>query len=342
MSVTSSENWFTGKMSRRKILCRRKTSSPEFAGIPKNWFPVCHRKKRSPQNWLAGKLIRRKKVATKTASENGLRDAKLHARRQLNEASSSTSKQNHGFVYNDKKVKDHFELKSWVCVSDEFDVFNISKTIYKDVGGDDKLFETLNQLQVALAEKLSKKRFLIVLDDVWNEDYHKWELQHPFIVGAPGSKIIVTTRNSTVALVMNSSQSYHLELMSNEEALSLFAQHVLDKQNFDSHPTLKLYAEGIVKKCGRLPLALKTLGRVLRTKSSDDEWDELLYSEIWNLPNDGNILPALRLSYYDLPTHLKQMFAYCCLFPKDYMFDKDELVLLWMAEGFLYHSNGSK
>ena len=36
------------------------------------------------------------------------------------------------------------------------------------------------------------------------------------------------------------------------------------------------------------------------------------------------------------------MFAYCCLFPKDYLFKKDELVLLWMAEGFLLKSNGSK
>nr|XP_043611549.1 putative disease resistance RPP13-like protein 1 [Erigeron canadensis] len=246
-------------------------------------------------------------------------------------------------LYNDQEVKDHFELKSWVCVSDEFDVFTISKTIFKDVGGDDKKFENLNQLQVALTEKLSKKRFLIVLDDVWNEDYNKWELlQRPFVVGEPGSKIIVTTRNRTVALVMNSSQSYPLELMSNEEALSLFAQHALGKQNFDSHPTLKLYGDGIMKKCGRLPLALKTLGRVLRTKSRDEEWEELLTSEIWNIPNEGNILPALRLSYYDLPPHLKQMFAFCCLFPKDYMFGKDELVLLWMAEGFLYQSDGSK
>ncbi|XP_071717931.1 putative disease resistance RPP13-like protein 1 [Rutidosis leptorrhynchoides] len=55
--------------------------------------------------------------------------------------------------YNDKKVKDHFELTSWVCVSDEFNVFNISKAIFKDVGGDDRKFEALNQLQVAISEK---------------------------------------------------------------------------------------------------------------------------------------------------------------------------------------------
>ncbi|XP_024973913.1 putative disease resistance RPP13-like protein 1 [Cynara cardunculus var. scolymus] len=245
-------------------------------------------------------------------------------------------------LYNEKKVKDHFELMAWVCVSDEFDIFNISKTILQAVGGEDKRFVDLNQLQVALTERISKKRFLFVLDDVWNEDYKEWELlQRPFLVGGPGSKIILTTQKTKVASMMDSVQAYPLELLSNEEALSLFAQHALGKQNFDSHPTLQLHGEGIMMKCGGLPLALITLGRVLRTKANDEEWEELLNSEIWNLHNESKILPALRLSYYDLPPHLKQLFAYCSLFPKDYIFDKDELVLLWMAEGFLYRSNGN-
>ncbi|KAL8260496.1 hypothetical protein R6Q59_028449 [Mikania micrantha] len=238
-------------------------------------------------------------------------------------------------LYNDEKVKSHFELMSWFCVSDEFDVFSISKAIFKDVSGEDRRFETLNQLQVALKEKLSKKRFLIVLDDVWNEDYNKWELlQRPFTVGAPGSKILVTTRKKKVELVMDSVQSCPLELLSEEESLSLFAQHASGKQNFDVNEKLKIHGEDIVKKCGQLPLALRTLGRVFRTKLNVEEWEELLNSEIWNLDNQSEILPALKLSYYDLPPHLKQMFAYCSLFPKDYMFD--------MAEGYLYESNGNK
>ncbi|KAJ0611474.1 putative P-loop containing nucleoside triphosphate hydrolase, leucine-rich repeat domain superfamily [Helianthus annuus] len=246
-------------------------------------------------------------------------------------------------LYNDRKVKAHFKLMSWVCVSDEFDVFDISKAIFKDVGGEDKKFETLNQLQLALTEKLANRRFLLVLDDVWNENYNEWELlQRPFAVGAPGSKVIVTTRKTMVASVMDSVQAYPLELLSNEKALSLLAQHALGKQNFDSHPTHKLHGEGIVRKCGGLPLALRAIGRVLRTKPNDEEWRELLNSEVWNLQNESKILPALRLSYYDLPPHLKQMFAYCCLFPKDYVFDKDELVLLWMAEGLLYEANAGK
>ncbi|KAD3336322.1 hypothetical protein E3N88_31841 [Mikania micrantha] len=246
-------------------------------------------------------------------------------------------------LYNDEEVKSHFELMSWVCVSEEFDVFSISKTIFKDVGGEDKRFENLNQLQEALKEKLSKKRFLIVLDDVWNEDYNKWELlQRPFTVGAPGSKILVTTRKEMVELVMESVQSYPLELLTDEESLSLFRQHASGKQYFDVSEKLEMHGDDIVKKCGNLPLALRTLGRLFRTKLTVEEWDELLKSEIWKSKNESDILPALMLSYYDLPAHLKQIFVYCSLFPKDYLFDKDELVLLWMAEGFLHESNGNK
>ncbi|KAJ9550089.1 hypothetical protein OSB04_022632 [Centaurea solstitialis] len=247
-------------------------------------------------------------------------------------------------LYNHEKVKEHFELMAWVCVSEEFDVFNISKVIFQAVAGNNQDFADLNLLHVALKEKLSKKRFLVVLDDVWNENYMELELlQRPFVEGAPGSKIIVTTRKTAVASMMKSSQSYNLDVLSEEEALSLFARHALDEDNFDKYASLKGHGEGIVKKCGRLPLALITLGTMLWEKRDDHEkWEEVLNSEIWDLPNENQILPALRLSYYDLPSHLKQLFAYCSLFPKDYMFDKNKLVLLWMAQGFLKQTNSKK
>ncbi|XP_023762382.2 putative disease resistance RPP13-like protein 1 [Lactuca sativa] len=242
-------------------------------------------------------------------------------------------------LYNEQEVKDHFELRAWVCISEEFDVFNISNAMFEALGGDNKRFSNLDPLHVALKEKLSKKRFLLVLDDVWNEDHSKWELlQSPLLVGAYGSKIIVTTRSTKVALVMDSELSYGLDVLSNEDALSLFAQHAVGEKNFEKHPTLKSLGEGMVQKCGRLPLALKALGRVLKGNRNGDEWEKLLKSEIWDIDDGSEILPALRLSYYHLPPHLKQLFAYCSLFPKDAEFEKNDLVLMWMAEGFLSQS----
>ncbi|KAL7617807.1 hypothetical protein Lser_V15G03615 [Lactuca serriola] len=134
-------------------------------------------------------------------------------------------------LYNEEKVKDHFELMAWVCVSEEYDVLNISRSIFEAVAKENTKFSNLNLLHVALKEKLSKKRFLLVLDDVWNEDYSKWEvLQSPLLVGAPGSKIIVTTRSTRVASVMDTKETYPLNVLSDEDALSLFAQHALQEK----------------------------------------------------------------------------------------------------------------
>nr|GFB62189.1 NB-ARC domains-containing protein [Tanacetum cinerariifolium] len=98
------------------------------------------------------------------------------------------------------------------------------------------------------------------------------------------------------------------------------------------------HAELIVQKCDGLPLAIKALGSLLRTKVEEEEWKDLLNNDIWKLEDGGGILPALRLSYQDLFACLKQLFAYCSLFPKDYIFEKEDLILLWMAEGFLHQS----
>ncbi|XP_071732422.1 putative disease resistance RPP13-like protein 1 [Rutidosis leptorrhynchoides] len=242
-------------------------------------------------------------------------------------------------LYNDNQVKDHFELKAWVCVSDEFDIIRISSIIYQNMGGENKNFRDLNLLQVALENQVTGKRFLIVLDDVWSESYKHWEtLVAPFRKCAPGSKIIMTTRKTLLINKLGySDNTGQLESLSHDDAITLFAQNALGLPNFDSHPTLKLHGEGIVEKCGRLPLALIALGRLLRTSENEEEyWKKLLNSDIWKLEND--VVAALRLSYYDLSACLKRLFAYCSFFPKDYLFDKRELVLLWMAEGFLHHS----
>ncbi|CAK9136486.1 unnamed protein product [Ilex paraguariensis] len=240
-------------------------------------------------------------------------------------------------VYNDDKVKDFFDTKAWVCVSEEFDVFMITKIIHEAVTKERHDFNDLNMLQVSLKEKLSGLKFLIVLDDVWNENYEKWDLlRAPFRVGLPGSKIIVTTRHERVACIMGSVPAYPLNVLAEESCLPLLAQHALDKTNFDDHPNLEAIGKEIVKKCGFLPLAMKTLGGLLHNIHSPNEWKTILNSKIWELSeHQSGILPALRLSYHHLPSHLKQMFTYCAIFPKDYVFDKDELVLLWMAEGFL-------
>ncbi|XP_059644466.1 putative disease resistance RPP13-like protein 1 [Cornus florida] len=250
-------------------------------------------------------------------------------------------------VYHDERVEGRFDLKAWVCVSDDFHAYvhRVTKAILEAILGEVTLkiddSKSLDILQQKLKEKLTGKKFLLVLDDVWSDKYEDWQLlKLPFKVGAPGSKIIVTTRNEEVASTMTLSQlAYQLKGLSNDECLSLFAHHALEKENFDADPSLKGIGMEIVSKCKGLPLAVKTIAGLFRKKRQSSEWVDILNSKIWNLPEQsGGILPALQLSYHHLPSHLKQCFAYCATFPKDYEFDKAELVLLWMGIGLLQQS----
>ena len=92
----------------------------------------------------------------------------------------------------------------------------------------------------------------------------------------------------------------------------------------------------IVNKCGGLPLALKTMGGLLSSKQQVHEWKSIEESNIGdNVGGKYEVMPILKLSYKHLSSEMKQCFAFCALFPKDYEMEKDMLIQLWMANGFI-------
>ncbi|TYJ36608.1 hypothetical protein E1A91_A05G318400v1 [Gossypium mustelinum] len=215
-------------------------------------------------------------------------------------------------IYNDPRVDKWFNRKAWVCVSEEFDAFKVTKTILEEMKCSFDGNQNLNQLQLKLKEQLSRKKYLIILDDVWNKNYFHWkELASPFTSGAKNSKIIVTTRDENVAAIMRNVPTYHLDVLSDDDCWKLFAKHAFDGSSPTRHPDLMAIGEAIVKRCGGLPLAAKALGGLLRCQPDVGEWNKILHSNFWDIPNDAtNILPALTL----------------------------KLIQLWMAEGLLEHS----
>ncbi|XP_049379740.1 putative disease resistance RPP13-like protein 1 [Solanum stenotomum] len=239
-------------------------------------------------------------------------------------------------VCNDEKVKDHFGLKAWYCVSEPYDAFRITKGLLQEMGSfDSKNDGNFNQLQVKLKEGLKGKKFLVVLDDVWNDDYNEWDnLRNVFVQGDVGSKIIVTTRKESVAKMMCADRcAITVGTLSKDDSWALFKRHSLENRE---HSELEEVGKKIADKCKGLPLALKALAGVLRGKSEVDEWRNILRSEIWDQQSCWNgTLPALMLSYNDLPPHLKRCFAFCAIYPKDYEFCKDQAIYLWIANGLV-------
>ncbi|PRQ54996.1 putative P-loop containing nucleoside triphosphate hydrolase, leucine-rich repeat domain, L [Rosa chinensis] len=246
-----------------------------------------------------------------------------------------------GQVFNDVAAMKQFDLNIWVSVSDDFDLQTVTRTIFKEVTSRPCDMDEFSRLQDNLSKEIGGKRFLIVFDDVWSTcGYDSWtKLQAPLRGGAKGSKVMLTTRDEKVAALMGApaTEVYYLKTLSDEGCLQVFEQHVSN----DRPPNFELLKKKIVTNCNGLPLAAKTLGGVLRCKETD-KWEEMLNDKLWSISDESNILPVLRLSYHYLPSPLKRCFAYCSILPNDYEFGKTQLILLWMAEGFLEQTEGTK
>ncbi|KAM3356701.1 hypothetical protein P3S68_023415 [Capsicum galapagoense] len=213
--------------------------------------------------------------------------------------------------------------------------------IVESGGGEKANYLQLNAVQNDLREMLDGKKYLLVLDDVWNEDHLKWlNLKNMLIGGAKGSKILVTTRSDMVAEVSASVHKHKLGVLSEEEAWTLFEKIVFESlpiylSEHENSNLVKIRME-IVRKCGGVPLAIRTVGSLLRLKRTEDEWMYFKNQDLSSITRGGNdVMAILRLSYNHLPRHLKICFAYCSLYPKYFKIGRFDLVDMWIAQGFI-------
>ncbi|RWR74944.1 putative disease resistance protein RGA4 [Cinnamomum micranthum f. kanehirae] len=254
-------------------------------------------------------------------------------------------------VYNDSRVKAYFEKRIWVCVSDPFDVNKIATEVIKSMGEPVSNNANFATLQGNLHEAVSKTRFLLVLDDVWNENHALWEkLSVPLKDAAQGSKVVVTTRSHRVAVAMDTPRInvHELGILSNSDCWEVFHSRALKGTEEENCQELTKIGEKIVERCKGVPLAIRAVGSLLRGTREKWYWEHVLENEIWewNIVNDDihkdSILPALLLSYDNLPSRLKRCFSFCSVFPKDHVIEKDELVKLWMAHGIIKSKKAKK
>ncbi|XP_008375500.3 putative disease resistance RPP13-like protein 1 [Malus domestica] len=246
-------------------------------------------------------------------------------------------------LYNDKEIKDHFRLTAWACVSEEFDAIRVTKTLIESIISEPCNLQEMSLLQDKLREKVVGKKFLFVLDDLWNDNYSDWDLvRAPFTYGARGSKVMVTTRHESVASIVHTSPIHYLSHLSDKDCWLLLSKHAFRNENPSAHLDLEEIGKQIARKCNGLPLAAKALGGLLGCNVGYKEWSDILNNKLWETVHEKNVLPSLRLSYHYLPTYLKQCFAYFSIFPKDYEFEKENIIQLWMALGLITQDDSDK
>ncbi|KAL0921664.1 hypothetical protein M5K25_008761 [Dendrobium thyrsiflorum] len=255
-------------------------------------------------------------------------------------------------IYEDEMTKE-FDLKMWVCVSNNFDPKEVIADLLELLKKERPRLEKLEALQGRLKNEVMSKRFLLVLDDVWEEeeeeeerDKSKWEnVLAPLTSGGFGSKILVTTRTDSIALmfakvITKKKEIVKLEGLEEDECLQLLYSHAFAgvENSPDDHKKLRAIAGEIVRKLLGSPLAAKVIGGVLNSLDLDERrWRTVLEN---NLLGQNSINSILRLSYIVLPNHLQNCFAFSCLFPQDHEFDKDDLVRMWIALCFIQPSRG--
>ncbi|KAH9717492.1 hypothetical protein KPL71_021835 [Citrus sinensis] len=188
------------------------------------------------------------------------------------------------FVYNDNDVISNFEKRMWVCVSDPFDEYGIAKMIIAALEVPDRDLEDVKSLSFLLdkiEESITGKKFFLVLDDVWTEDYRKWEPFHNCLMkGSHGSKILVTTRKETVSIMMSCTDMITVTGLSTEDCWSLFESIAFFGKSSSEIGQLEAIGKSIVDKCKGLPLAVKTIGSLLRSKCNEEL--EMIGEEYFN------------------------------------------------------------
>ncbi|KAJ6671926.1 DISEASE RESISTANCE PROTEIN RP [Salix viminalis] len=141
--------------------------------------------------------------------------------------------------------------------------------------------------------------------------------------------------------MMGTDHRIDIETLSDDACRSIFNRVAFHERSKDERERLTYIGNKIASKCKGLPLAAKVLGGLMQSKRTRKEWEDVLSSELWRLDEvdkdqvEKKLFLPLLLSYYDLPSVVRRCFLYCAMFPKDYKMSKDELVRMWMAQGYL-------
>ncbi|CAA3010143.1 late blight resistance homolog R1B-8 [Olea europaea subsp. europaea] len=240
-------------------------------------------------------------------------------------------------VYIDKYIEYHFHICAWLTVSQEYSVREILLGLLDSmkIQIDGRSETDIYQLGELLYKKLKGRRYLLVMDDVWNIE--AWDgVKIYFPDDKTRSRILLTTRLENVAnYIKSGSPLHHVRFLNDEESWKLFCLKVFG-ENF-CPLELEEIGKKIAQNCRGLPLAVVVIGGLLsKATKTPHYWRSIAENISLEITsNDEQCSKILSLSYKHLPYHLKGCFLYMGIFPEDFDIKVKVLIKLWVAEGIL-------
>uniref|UniRef100_A0A0A9FI80 C3H1-type domain-containing protein n=1 Tax=Arundo donax TaxID=35708 RepID=A0A0A9FI80_ARUDO len=204
---------------------------------------------------------------------------------------------------------------------------------------------SLQQLIDCLGEHLQERRYLIVIDDLW--DTTVWDIiVRALPDGTRSSRIIITTEFESVAMTCcgdRSDYTLKMEPLSDDDSEKLFFTRVFGSEDKCPHP-FKDASYEIVRKCGGIPLSIINIAGLLASQPDNLElWDfvqKSLGSNLSTSPTYEEVRSVIKLSYNGLPRFLKTCLQYVSMYPENCTIWKNDLVRRWVAEGFIGPKEG--
>ncbi|XP_073358962.1 disease resistance protein RGA5 [Aegilops tauschii subsp. strangulata] len=246
------------------------------------------------------------------------------------------------------KIDSQFDCKAFFSVSQRPDMSELLNNLQYKLGMNNPVSSRARKVDDIIKEirnYLKEKRYLIVVDDVWDES--AWYIiKCVFPEEGNGSRVIVTTRVEVVAgaACQNDREGiYKLEPLSEENSRMLLLNRVFGSEH-GCPPQLEQVMTEILKKCHGLPLAIITIGSLLASQErSRKGWESIrdsLGAHSATNPSLEEMKSILNLSYMHLPAYLRACFLYLGMYVEDYVISRDDLVRQWIAEGLVGNLHG--
>ncbi|GAY49441.1 hypothetical protein CUMW_119120 [Citrus unshiu] len=228
----------------------------------------------------------------------------------------------------------NFDVVIWAAAS------TLQDDIGKRIGfSEDKNWEKKSpqDKSVDIASILSRRTFVLLMDDIW-ECIDLTQLGVPLQKLNDGSKVVFTTRSAGVCDQMDA-EKVEVYSLADDEAWKLF-QEMIERSTLDSHTSIPELAETLARECGGLPLALKTVGRAMKSQRKVGDWKRAIHKMTTSASKFSGmkeeVFSRLKFSYDSLSTdELRSCLLYCCLYPEDDEIPKRELIDYWISEGFV-------